>query len=175
MQLCDTGVTRERPMLYVTSFALALRCIGQELQTRNLEIFELTTDADDFSLDCADPSPPYTGIVRLNYSAECITILDREGQGRRGQSRPEGFRFDSISETLRAIGAYIDMKNAHLRRLSSTGCPADPIELEYRTRQGDILSESLTMSFIHEIAVKMYKRRTRLPNPFTTLTRDRTR
>jgi hypothetical protein len=162
-------------MLYVTSFALALRCIGQELQSRNLEIFELGTGAGGFSLDCADPSPPYTGIIRLNYSVDRITVMDREAQSRRGQSRSKVFRFDSISETLRAIGAYIDIKNGYLQRLSSTGFSADPLELEYKTRQGDILSESLTMSFIHETAVKMYKRRTHLPHPVTILTRDRTR
>jgi hypothetical protein len=162
-------------MLYVTSSALALRCIGQELQSRNLEIFELGADAGGFNLDCADPNPPYTGIIRLNYSADRIRVMDREAQSRRGQSRSEVFRFDSISETLRAIGAYIDIKNGYLQRLSSTGLSADPLELEYRTRQGEILSELLTMSFIHDIAVKMYKRRTRLTNPVTILTRDRTR
>lgn len=162
-------------MLYVTSFALALRCIGQELQSRNLEIFELGTDAGSFSLDCADPSPPYTGIIRLNYSADRIWVMDREAQSRRGQSRSEVFRFDSISETLRAIGGYMDIKKGYLQRLSSTGFSGEPLELEYRTRQGEILSESLTMGFIHETAVKMYKRRTQLTHPVTILTRDRTR
>ena len=161
-------------MLYLTNYAVVLRCIGQVLQQQNIEIFEIKPDAGEFRVECGDPNPPYTGIVRLNYSADSIKSLDREAQDQRGQSKPE-LRFDSIPEMLRAIGEYTDNKRADLRRLNSTCFSDQPdFELEYQTRAGDRVSETLTMSFVRETAVQMYKRRTRISNPINILTRRRT-
>lgn len=158
-------------MLYLPNYARALRCIGQALQTQNIEVFELKPDANEFRVQCEDPNPPNTALIELNFSPDNITILDREGQVRRRQTNSE-FRFDSLPEVLRAVGEYIDSKRAHLRRLNNC-CLSDQdeIEIEYQTRAGDIRAETLSMSAIREIAVGMYKRRTRLSNPIGMVTR----
>ena len=173
--LCDKWLSEEARMLYVTNYAVTLRCLGQALQRQNIEVYEIKPRAGEFRLECGDPNPPYTGIIQMEYSADAIKIFDREAQALRGQSRTE-FRFDSMSEMLRAIGQYIDSKRARLRRLSST-CFSDPpdLELEYETRTGEIVSENLAMSLIHETAVRMYKRRTRISNPISMVTRARAR
>jgi hypothetical protein len=157
-------------MLYLPNYARALRCIGQVLQTQNIEVFELKTDANGFRVQCEDPNPPYTALIELDFSPDNITILDREGQARRGQTNSES-RFNSLPEVLRAVGEYIDSKRAHLRRL--TNCclsDQDAVEIEYETRAGDLRSETLSMSAIRETAVNMYKRRTRLSNPIDMVT-----
>jgi len=46
------------------------------------------------------------------------------------------------------------------------------IEIEYQTRGGDIRAEALSMNVVRETAVDMYKRRTRLSNPISMLTRE---
>jgi hypothetical protein len=157
-------------MLYLPNYGRALRCIGQALQTRNIEVFELRTDANEFRVQCEDPNPPYTALIELNFSPYNITVLDREGQARRGQTNSEP-RFDSLPEVLRAVGEYIDSKRAQLRRL--TNCclsDQDAVEVEYQTRAGDVRSETLSMSAIRETVVNMYKRRTRLSNPIDMVT-----
>ena len=158
-------------MLYLQSYASTLRCIGQALQSHNIEVFELKTDANEFRVQCEDPNPPYTALIELKFSPDNITILDREGQARRHQLKSE-FRFDSLPEILRAVGVYIDKRAARLRRLNNC-CLSDDaeIEIEYQTRGGDIRTETLSMNVIRETAVDMYKRRTRLSNPITILTR----
>jgi hypothetical protein len=158
-------------MLYLPNYARALRCIGQALQTQNIEVFELKANANEFRVQCEDPNSPYTALIELNFSPDNITILEREGQGRRRQTNSE-FRFDSLPEVLRAVGEYIDRKRAHLRQLNNC-CLSDQdeIEIEYQTRAGDIRAETLSMSAIRETAVDMYKRRTRLSNPFGMITR----
>jgi hypothetical protein len=158
-------------MLYLPNYARALRCIGQALQTQNIELFELKTGANEFRAQCEDPNPPYTALIELSFSPDNITILDREGQERRRRTNSE-FRFDSLPEVLRAVGEYIDSKHAHLRRLNNC-CLSDQdeIEIEYQTRAGDIGAETLSMSAIREIAVDMYKRRTRISNPIGMVTR----
>jgi hypothetical protein len=155
-------------MLYRQNYAATLRCIGQALHSHNIEVFELRTDANEFRVQGADSNPPYTGLIELHFSPDRITILDREGQARRRQSKSE-FRFDSLPEILRAVGTYIDNKRtARLRRLNNC-CLSDDaaIEVEYQIRGGDIRSETLSMNVIRETAVDMYKRRTRLSNPIS--------
>ena len=88
-------------MLYLPNYDVTLRCIGQALQSQDIQVFELRTDANEFRVQAADPNPPYTGLIELQFSLDSITILEREGQARRRQSKSE-FRFDSLPEILRA-------------------------------------------------------------------------
>lgn len=165
----------EDRMLYLPNYASALRCIGQSLQNQKIEVFELKTRDNDFWLQCGDPNPPYLGLIDLKFSIDDIKILDREGRARRHQSNVD-IRFDSLPEILRAIGEYIDSRRGHLRRIGSISMSNldDPtVESEYETRAGDIKSEILAVSAIREIAVHMYKKRTRLANPIGFLTRQR--
>ena len=157
-------------MLYLPNYASALRCIGQALQSRNVDIFELIADTDKFVVQCGDPNPPYTDVLKLQYSLDSITILDREGQAKRRQTKAE-FRFDSLPEILRATGKYVDSKRAQLRQLNTCCSSAGEIELEYQTKAGEIQSETLVMGLIRETAVDMYKRRSRISNPIDILTR----
>ena len=150
-------------MFYLPNYAGALRCIGQASESRNIDVFELIADADDFVVHCADPDPPYTGILKLHYSLDAITILDREGQASRRRVKSE-FRFDSLPEILRATGRYIDSKRAQLCRLNNCVSEGE-IELEYQIRSRGMRSERLNRSLIHDIAVNMFKRRSRMSNP----------
>ena len=157
-------------MFYIPNYASALRCIGQALERQNIDIFELIADANGFVVQCADPKPPYTGIFRLHYPADSITILDREGQAQRRRAKSV-FRFDSLPQILRATGRYVDAKRVELLRLSSGWGSAPNVEIEYQTRAGQTQAEILLMDLIREIAVNMYKQRTRVSNPVEILTR----
>ena len=161
-------------MLYLPSYAGALRCIGQALQKQNIEVFELRSHVDEFRLQGGDPNPPYAALIELRFSIDGIKLLDREGQARRRQSNAD-IRFDSLPEILRAVGEYVDNKHGHLRRFnnSSSSNFYDPtLEVDYETR-GDVTSENLTMSFVRESAVRMYKKRTRLPDSVNISIRQR--
>jgi hypothetical protein len=160
-------------MQYFTNYAGTLRCIGQVLHNQEIEAFEINTYANEFRLLAGDPNPPYTALIELKFSVQDIEILDREGQARRGQSTTETTddRFDSVPEVLRAVGEHIDHKRGYLRRVDNSSGAA--VEIEYQTRAGNIQTENLAMSFIHETCVHMYKRRTRLTNPISILKHKR--
>lgn len=157
-------------------YSRALRCIGQELQIRDIDIFELKTYAGGYRLTAADPHPPYRELVELTFSPQTIEILDREGRGRRGRGGTE-LRFDTVSETLRAIGEYMDRKQVRLIRIdssaSSSAGDGTNVVLEYATRAGDVQTEDLPMSFVRDASVRMYKRRSQIANPIDMLTRKR--
>jgi hypothetical protein len=162
-------------MPYLPNYAGALRCVGQALQNQDIEVFELKSQANEFRLQGGDPNPPYTALVEITFSTDRIKVLDREGQARRGQSNGE-VRFDSVPEILRAVGEYVDNKRGHLRRINNSCASISDqpaVEIEYQTRAGDVQLESLTMNFIREAAVRMYKRRSRLRDPVNILTRKR--
>jgi hypothetical protein len=158
-------------MLNLPSYAVALRCIGQELQKQNIEIFGLETDDQEFRVQCGDPNPPYTRLIQLHFSPERIIMLDREGQERRRQVNSE-FRFDSLPETLRAVGEYIDADRGKLRRLDNSSLSdQNQLEIAYETRDRELRTATLPMSFIRASAVNMYKRRSRLSHPIGMVTR----
>ena len=161
----------ENGMLYHAPYASALRCVGQALESHNIDLFELTiTDTDQFLVECGDPNPPYTGVLNLQFPSDSITIIDRENQARRRQTKSE-LRFDRLSEILRAAGNYIDSKRAELLRLSTCSSESGDVKLEYQTRDGDAHSETLDVRLIREVAVNMYKRRKSISNPTTIITR----
>ena len=143
--------------------ARALRCIGQTLQHLEIEAFELKCYFRDFRLFAGDPNPPYTALIELKFSPEKIEALEREGQGRRGQSNLN-LSFDSLPEMLRAIGEYVDNQKGRLRRINNSysSSPNNPImTIEYETRAGDLQIENLTMSSLHDASVRMYRRRSK--------------
>ena len=146
-------------------YATALRCIGQELESRNIQVFELKTHANEYRLQAGDPNPPYLRLIEVKLSAEQLTVLDRRGQTGRVRGNGE-MRFDSIPNMLRAVGEYID-KHGYLRRVDNS-CPSmgdqSAFEVEYQTRAGDIRLETLPMNVIREASISMYKRRAHRPD-----------
>jgi hypothetical protein len=163
-------------MLNLPNYARALRCIGQELQTLEIEVFELKTFAGEYRLTAGDPHPPYSGLIALSFSPQRIEMLDREGQARRGRSSAE-VRFDAVPEMLRALGEYLDSRRMQLRRVdnsaASAAADAPALTLEYQNRAGEVETEDLATSFLRDASVRMYKRRTRISNPIDILTRKR--
>ena len=156
------------------TYANALRCIGQELESREIEVFELKTHANEYRLQAGDPDPPSLRLIEIKLSAQQIELLDRRGQSRRGKANEE-MRFDTIPNMLRAVGEYVD-KHGYLRRVDNS-CPpiADQVafEVEYQTRAGDIRLETLPMNVIREASISMYKRRAQRPNISSILARKR--
>lgn len=159
-------------MLYLPKYAGALRCIGQALQNRSIEVFELRSHLDKLRVQGGDPDPPYVGLIEVSFSPENLTVLDREGRARRGRS-DGAVRFDSLAEVLRSVGEYLDQKLGKLRRIDNSDSLLSGIEIEYETRAGDLLSEKLPMNFLRETSVRMYKQRTASPEPVNLFARQR--
>jgi hypothetical protein len=157
-------------MMHVPIYANALRCIAQALQSDSIDIFQLSAVGEGYVVEYLDPNPPYLNILRLEFSAARIEILDREGRAKRRDSKSD-FRFDSLPESLRAVGRYVDSRRVLLRRLRNGSAELDQVVLEYQTRDGSLQSEILDTRSIREIGIAMYKRRTRIADPITLITR----
>lgn len=158
-------------MLYHSKYAVALRCVGQVLQQNNIEVFELTSEPNEFYVQGGAPEPPFTSLIQISFSLARIAVLDREGRAKRGQSDGT-VRFDSLAEVLRSVGEYVDQKLGNLRRINNCDSTWDAsLEIEYVTRGGHIQLEKLPISFLRETSVRMYKRRMESIEPVSILRR----
>ncbi len=63
-------------------------------------------------VECGDPNPPYTGVLKLQFSPDSIKIIDRENQTRRRQTKSEL----RLTGCLKSFGLPADTSIAHHHR-----------------------------------------------------------
>ena len=142
------------------SYSEILRLIGQDLETRGIKAFDIRDDGERILVRCGYQDPPAATPVTLYYSPKEIEELKSQSTEKRGQSsKPEDFY--TLSQTLRAIGGYVDQKKARFLRLSNNDCPnADVVfRIEYETRERELVVDDRSGSAIYDLCVTMYKRR----------------
>lgn len=169
-----------------SNYAQRLRPIGQMLEDLRVESFTLKADGDDFLVqgrkreepripapekplqlvwrllrrkapEPEEPPVPSSSIVELRYTAEEITQLDSAGQSRRSGpgTSPEPH---AVSQILRAVGAFIDQKEAQLLGVSKD---EQNITVEYRSSLNAKVSQEFTIASLYDFWVRMYLRRKR--------------
>lgn len=141
-------------------YAQELRTIGQQLDKQNIDIFDLHYDDGNYILVCGDPNPPFSELIRLNYSASDLKSLEF----RAVEARSSGFKlveFASLGETLRAIGRYVERLDAKLSRISAPDSVSDGsmFKIEYESRAGHLQVEDMVANDIADLAMRMYKER----------------
>lgn len=98
------------------SYPNVLRTIGQGLEKRGIDLFELRRLRTEYYLQCGDPTPPHVGLLEITYSDDELITLDLARASQRGDQ----FRlvdFEGLAETLRALGHYLENKNSNLLRV----------------------------------------------------------
>jgi hypothetical protein len=144
------------------AWSLALRAIGQDLEARGIKTFVIRCEADLYVVEAGYQSPPAPTPVTLYYTLDDIEQLDREG--REGDNCNSSVKdFLSLSQSLRAIGTYVDRKGARLLSVSnnaSTGT-MPVVTIEYETAQGARVIDDRTGSAIYDMCVSFYKLRGR--------------
>jgi len=142
------------------NYSEVLRVIGQDLEIRGIKAFDIRDEGEKILVQCGYQMPPAATPVTLSYTPRDIRELRPQGEEKRGQSL-ERRDFFTLSQTLRAIGGYVDQQKARLIRLSNNEFPgADVVfRIEYETREGERLIDNRSGSAIYDLCVNMYKRR----------------
>jgi hypothetical protein len=165
------------------SFSQLLRPVGQMLESLQIESFSLKvedqgvavfaerpetpTPAPNLSLKVswqifrrkkAEPEPepqPSSGSLELHYSHEDIARVDSEGQTRRSgkAGSPEAH---TLSQILRAVGAFVDQKQGRLLGVTKDG---HDLSIEYESVFKRASIEKFTVASLYDYWVKMYLRR----------------
>ena len=145
------------------NFAIALRCIGQDLERRGIKCFDIRFEANEYLALCGYQEPPAATPVTIRYRALDIADLDDAGAEKQGVSAPAK-EFLNLVQILRTIGLFLDKHGARLIRLTNNEVPAtEPsVKIEYVSRDGERVITDHTGSALYDMCVAMYKQRGRL-------------
>jgi len=144
------------------TYATSLRVVGQLLQQRNLDLFELNYFDHECFLRCGGPIPPYLDLLQFSHSLEELNALDGQARANRGASFGL-VNFQSLPEILRAVGHRIDEQEGQLLRICNADSPSlnDWVTIEYRTRDKKRHVEEFVVAALGDQAMRMYKHRLR--------------
>jgi len=150
----------------LTSYAQALRVIGQQLDTVGISTFELEMNRDDYTvrLGHGDAKSSEKGFFRnvterlgaqretpevVHFAAADLVWLDLQWKSKRsGGGMPDPGK---LSLNLRVLGDHLDRKSAADFAVSWA---ADTVKLRYGHKQ-----ESFTIGNLYDLGVHMYLRR----------------
>jgi hypothetical protein len=140
----------------------SLRVIGQVLQQRGLDLFDLKYSDREFFLQCGGPNPPYLNLVEFSCSLAEVEKFDARSRAARGSSF-KLVNFASLPEIFRAIGRRIDDRDGQLLRVCNSDLPIfpDSITVEYHTGDRGRQVEKFFLASMSEQALRMYKARSR--------------
>lgn len=164
------------------NFSHLLRPVGQMLEPLQIESFSLkvedrgvavyaekheTQPAPNVSLkvswqifrrkkaESAQDTQPSSGTLEIHYTHEDIARMDDEGQSKR-TGAPGSPEAHTLSQILRAVGAFVDQKQGRLLAITKDG---QEISIQYESALKRALTEKFTVASLYDYWVKMYLRR----------------
>lgn len=154
----------------VYSNSRRLRAIGQALEQKHVEDFELKNQDGEFSVRARQALPEggeellrdimrrlrqRGGFTELHYTHEDVDRLDEKGRAKRREKSgmPD---FYTLSQTLRTVGAYVDEKGADLLGVSRTG---SRLTIEYKIGQGQLTIETQDATSLYKFFTELYLHR----------------
>jgi hypothetical protein len=140
-----------------------LRAIGQALEAHRVIAFSLKSEKGSFVVQGeAERTRSMLSLLRRekpfshrNFNAQDIDRLEYEGRARRKDANrlPD---FHSLSNILRAVGAYIDMNQGQLLEV----CKHDQnVMILFQNQQGHPQFEERTTKFLSDLSVRLYHKR----------------
>ncbi|HXV83076.1 MAG TPA: hypothetical protein VEG60_24710 [Candidatus Binatia bacterium] len=155
-----------------TSYEQDLRAIGQALEMRGINVFEIKNQPGGYVVrGTPDRSPSVVASLRrwlqrsetdlagaIHYPAQDIETIERQAKKKR--SKPGRLPdFYNLSNTLRTLGAYLSSKDAQLLELHKTPLT---VTLLYQNNHGHPHLEDRTIASFFNLFVEMHRRRSRL-------------
>jgi hypothetical protein len=140
-----------------------LRAIGQALERHRLVSFSLKTEGDRYVVQ--GEAQKASGLLawlrrqkpfgQRNFGPRDIEQLEQVGRAQRkaADQLPD---FHSVSNILRAVGAYLEMQGGRLLELSKS---AGVVMILFQNKQGHPQIEERTTAFLSDLAVRMYQKR----------------
>jgi hypothetical protein len=160
-------------MAGLAEYSQGLRAIGQALEARNIQAFEIEPSGDELIVREIVPAMAQPGVsgaapantasapveqnrrIELRYSLHAIDLLEDAGRRRRGASgKPTDA--SSRSQILRCIGGYLEQKYARLLKISRAH---EVVAVEYETSLGSLMKETFGVGDLYDLWVRMYLQR----------------
>jgi hypothetical protein len=147
-----------------------LRAIGQALEARRINIFELKTQGEQYVVrGNPEKDPSLAGKIRdwrarlsgrtleasVSFALPEIERLDRDGKTKRSRADrlPD---FYNLSSTLRTVGAYLDSKGARLLEIHKS--PLN-ITILYHNKDGHPNFEDRPIASFYNLFLNLHGKR----------------
>ena len=165
------------------NFSHLLRPVGQMLEPLQIESFSLKVEGQGVAVyaqkhempqpaqavslkvswqifrrrkaEPAQEPQPSSGTLEIHYTYEDIARLDDVGQRKRTGASGSA-EAHTLSQILRAVGAFVDQKQGRLLVVTKDG---QEISIEYESALKRPLNEKFTVASLYDYWVKMYLRR----------------
>src|SRR5262245_66320305 len=100
------------------NFAMALRCIGQDLERRGIKCFDIRLEANEYTVLGGYQEPPAATPVTITYTMAEIADLDDDNAKNQGEPMPAK-EFLNQAQILRSVGGFLDKNEARLIRVTN--------------------------------------------------------
>ncbi len=142
-------------MIQASNYAQTLRAIGQDLEGKHPKNFDLEVSGDLYFVRAKVGVPSSAETFEWRYTSEDIERLEREGKARRSDSggMPD---FLSLSQILRGVGCYVDLKGGYIQRTSKED---QVVTIEYTTGLSQHNRAVCPVSTLYDLCVRMYIQR----------------
>lgn len=160
------------------SYAQSLRAIGESLEARGIDTFDLEKYDDTYMLRVVASQPargesflkniaqllwgtgnsqPVDTTQILRYTPPDISRLVAEQQSRHDGLNvvPDAYK---LAQVLRVVGDHLDRKEARAFKVSVSG---HSVSVTYETESGTPLNEKFNIESLYDHAVQMYLRRSK--------------
>ncbi len=144
-----------------TFYSIALRCIGQSLESMELKAVEVKTHGDNYIIQAWHKGTSTSMDFEKHCSPEDLRKLDIEGKEKR-KTLPGPPNLLSLSQVLRLAGNYVDRMRGRLIRVSwqDQSDKIQSVTIQYEPRPVDRREQGETQTtVIEEVCVHVYKQR----------------
>ena len=143
-------------------YSLALRSIGQNIESIDLKAVELKTQGDSYLVQGWSKGIMASMNLDKLYTIEDIKRLDLGGYKKRSaESEPPNLL--SLSQVLRLAGSYVDRIRGRLLRVSwqDQSDKIQSVTIQYEAF-GNERSEDSQFAVVEELCIHVYKQRKRV-------------
>jgi hypothetical protein len=155
-----------------TSYDQQLRTIGQSLEAQRISVFELTCQGERYVVK-GSPEKETSLLAtlrewqrrlrseglngQLSFTIQDMEQLDRQGRTCRSRANrlPE---FYSLSNTLRTVGCYLELKGARLLEIHKGQLN---VTLLYNNKEGHPHVEERTIASFYELFLDLHGKRSK--------------
>jgi hypothetical protein len=134
------------------TYGQALRAIGQDLESHGALAYEIDVNQAEYRVQCDCELPPPDNLLSFCYTSKILEQIDFMGKLKRtGISSMNSS--ESLSNTLRTLGSYVDIENGALLRVTNyeTQGPEIAYRIEFALANGNRLEKTLSKQVVDEI------------------------
>jgi hypothetical protein len=142
------------------TYGQALRAIGQDLEGHGALAYEINVSEAEYRVQCDCDLPPPENLLSFCYSSRILEQIDFMGKlkrtGASSVNSPE-----SLPDTLRSLGAYVDRENGRLRRIANYELlgPEIAYRVEFALPDGSRVENTLSKPALDQITNSLRQQR----------------